>query len=196
MKADHTGKRSDFILRQSLYGVLSLENISIRLRPIGNLYRLFFYKKMVRREIELAGMGTDAKIAQIGSGPYPMTALELADKGFRIDCYDIDPRAIKDSTAYICRHGLKSCINIYDCSKQQCVYNKYDVIFLSLHIIGKERVIDRILETVGDGTTIIYRNPAGLLKGFYKAYYPTLTHKNELKVIRQPFFKESVAVRM
>jgi len=184
---------NDLMFKQFLSGVISLEHLSLRYGAIGNLYQKVFYHKMINKEIGLAGIKLGNKIAHIGSGPYPMTAIQLAHKGFTVDCYDINPDAVSKSLDCIKKYQLDHLVSVFDSSKRDYFFHQYDVIIVSLHIINKNEMLNEVIKTLRHNKTIVYRNPRGILRHFYLKYYPSVTSIDTYKVIKQPFFKESVA---
>lgn len=181
-------------LSRLLKSVLSLEYLSINFGLIGNFYKEFFYDKMIQNELDLANVNITSKIAHIGSGPFPMTALYLAQKGYNVDCYDIDAKAVEDSTAFVANKNLAGNIKIYNVNYKKCNYDEYDLIILSLHIIDKEKIVQDIISSISSGKKIIFRNPRSILKLFYPVISFDRFKGNKMSYVRQIFFKESVII--
>lgn len=194
MKAGKDTPSADTVLKQTLKGVLRLEDLSTKSTFLGNIYKKTFYGKLLKNEIHFANLRKGMSIAHIGSGHFPMTAIEIAKKGYCVDCYDIDHQTVKKSSAYIRRQGLQDAIKVYNTLNKPCVYSNYDVIFLSLHIIAKEEMINNILKSLRIDSRLIYRNPTGLLRYIYHSVHPQLTKPDLLLKLKQPFFKESVLI--
>ena len=184
----------DTSLCRILKSVLSLEFLSVKSAILGKTYKRIFYDKMIEKEIAISEIDKNAKIAHIGSGPYPMTAIYLAEKGFKVDCFDINEKAIIESANLVEKINLSDMIQIFNVTQNNCNYDNYDLIILSLHIIGKEEIIRQILESVSERKKVVYRNARSILKSFYPTIYPPKNQYRIIKKRKQIFFKESVLI--
>lgn len=138
----------------------------------GRLYDELFYHKLMKAELALTKLDTEGKILHIGTGPRPMTAIFLAEKGFYVDGLEIDGEARRKSQKLIKKEGLSSRIKIFSGNGEKVDYSKYDAIWLSLHVEPKRHILNKILNEANKGTKVIYRNPAGWLAKIYQPVCP------------------------
>lgn len=171
-----------------------METISGKLQLFGSFYYKLFYEKMVQSEITFSGLKPGAVTANIGCGPFPITAVQLASYGYNVDCYDISAAARK-AVSYLEKTNAGERIRIYNSALNESLYDRYDAFFVSLHIIGKGLLLKNILDNLGTGKIVVYRNPAGWLKRYYETYYPEKDCFTRSVRIRQPLLKESVILK-
>lgn len=138
----------------------------------GKLYDKLFYYKLMEAELALTKLDTEGKILHIGTGPRPMTAIFLAEKGFYVDGLEIDDEARRKSQKLIKKEGLSSRIKIFSGNGEKVDYSKYGAIWLSLHVEPKRHILNKILNEAKKGTKVIYRNPAGWLAKIYQPVCP------------------------
>ncbi len=179
---------------QCLTSVSTIETVSTKAPVIGGCYSKLFYYSMIEKEIETAGLKSGMCIANIGCGPFPISAIQLAKKGYFVDCFDINKKAIRRAQVYVDKIGLRDKIKIFHAQNEKPFYNRYDAIFISLHIVGKIDLLKNILDNLDTGKIVVYRNPAGWLKRYYEVYYPEVAELNHCVKIRQPLLKESVVL--
>lgn len=187
-------EKRELSLKKSLSRVLSLEYLCNNINVLAKFYTTVFYKKMILNEMDLAGIDETKRVAHIGSGPFPMTALYLAEKKITTHCYDIDCYAIEASKKMIEKSGKNKYIRVFNSSEHPVNYSKYDIIILSLHVIKKREIIKEIMGLMVGGKTIVYRNPRGYLTRYFNVFEPEHSSLVTIKRVKQPLFKESVAL--
>ena len=141
-------------------------------RLSGKLYDKLFYHELMESELSLTNLKPKSNILHIGTGPRPMTAIFLAEKGFYVDGLEIDEQARIKSQKLIKKEGLSSRIKIFSGNGEKVGYSKYNAIWLSLHVEPKRHILNKILNEANKGTKVVYRNPVGWLSKFYQPVCP------------------------
>lgn len=180
-------------VKKLLHIVKDFEMLGNKIKIFGTIYHKIFYKKVINNEIKIGKITKQSKVLHIGSGPFPMTAVQLIKQGIRVDCADNDSKAMEYSKKLINKCKNNHLVNILFCDGKNIDYSKYDVIILSLHVTPKNVIINKILSSVKEGSRIVYRNPRGFFDKFYPKYYPE-NGFNKTEKIKQSFGKESVAL--
>ncbi|WP_027340093.1 class I SAM-dependent methyltransferase [Halonatronum saccharophilum] len=188
-------KLLNYLVEFFLFIVKGFEFLGSKFTAFGSLYNNIFYKKMVAREIALGEIAKGSKVLHIGSGPYPMTAIALAQGGYEVVGVDNDPKAIRSGQRLVDKMGLSSLVKFKEIDALGIGYNDFDLIILSLHVIPKARTIEEIIEGLDKGTRVVYRNPRGLLSKIYPRVYPeSLSLDINHTIRKQSFGKESVLI--
>jgi Fe2+ transport system protein FeoA len=173
--------------------VLRLERLAGRNTFFGKLYARFFYHRMIRIETRSAELTQGARVMHIGCGPFPITALALADRGFQVTAVDRDEETIRGARD---RYGRS--LSFVCADAREIDYGGCDAIFVALHAEPRRAVLDRIIATADPGARILLRNPRGSLNGRYTrlraencglvsgAQLRRLPGQKELLVLRKP----------
>lgn len=160
---------------------------------LGRLYGRLFYGPMVRREIALAGVDHTDRILHLGCGPLPLTAMTLAEAGFRVDAVDRDPEAASSAVRVITQNALDGSINVICADGREVDYSGYDVVWVSFHVYPRRECLQQIVRTLSGGARVIFRNPRGWRKHFYSHVEPeSLVGAARVRSTRQAFAKETV----
>lgn len=145
----------------------SIENITFD--DLKQFYR--FNKSLLVAKRELGFIkdcgSTIKKIAFIGSGSFPMSALildHISDHAFDIDLIDYDPTAIKISSKYCTK--LSNKFSFIESKAIDIDYKNYDLVFIANMIIGKKELVDKLHKT--GVKFIIARSTENLSQLFYK----------------------------
>ncbi len=174
--------------------VRRMEKLANRNKAFGTVYSHLFYRRMIAIECSEAGLEPGAAVVQIGCGHCPMTALALADQGFRVTAVDRDPAAIRDASA----RDTGGRITFIAADATELDYAGYDAVFVALHVEPRREVVERILATADGDTRILLRNPRGSLNGSYTRLHASdttvcigaairkLPGQKELLVIKSP----------
>ncbi len=178
-----------------LNAVKGIEELGAQCIPLGRIHTSMFYRKMIAKEILLAGLEPGMRILHIGSGRLPMTAISLAERGFTVDAMDNDSRSVELSKRVISKLGYEGQVTVLlgdgchvDCSE-------YDAVLLSLHIMPKEEVIGQVLQSLKKEGRLVYRNPRGLFNYFYARVYPRdLANQYSYRTTDQSLGKETVVI--
>lgn len=140
----------------------------------GEHYEKFFYRSLVKKELEMADLKGDENILVVGSGPFPMTALFLAEKGFRVDCVDKDEKAIISGKEVVRQKKEDLDIRFKNIRGSSVDYSDYDAVWVPLHVTPREEIVVKILRDVDVGKKVIFRNPRGLWSKIYPEIDPTV----------------------
>lgn len=171
--------------------VLRLEHLAGRNAFFGGLYAGLFYHRMIRIEVRSAELSRGAPVLHIGCGPFPITALALARRGFRVTAIDRD-----EETVRIARERYGRTISFTCADAGEIDYSGYEAVFVALHVEPRRLVLERIIATADPGTRILLRNPRGSLNGRYtrlRAEDCSLVRGSQLR--RLPGQKELLVLR-
>ncbi|TVR72783.1 MAG: methyltransferase domain-containing protein [Spirochaetaceae bacterium] len=142
--------------------VLRLEHLAGRSAFFGRVYARLFYHRMIRIEVRSAELHRDARVMHIGCGPFPITALALAGRGFEVTALDRDEETIR-----VARDRYGRSLSFVCADAREIDYSGYEAIFVALHVEPRQLVLDRIIATADPGARILLRNPRGSLNGRY-----------------------------
>ncbi len=159
---------SNYICR----GLQRIEEIGNLTPGFGEFYDRVFYHKLLEAELKLAGLKAGDRVIHIGCGPRPMTAFYLARRGLMVTGVERDSGALNRAVLAVEQAGLKDRIKLKQGNGLAGDFSSFKAIWLSLHVDGKDSIIERIIKTASRETTIIYRNPAGFLSFFYPGEKP------------------------
>lgn len=196
-KSDQNGDDTDGLLA-NLLDVSStvfqqFERFGCRFSTFGTAYQQLFYSHLIERELRVLELDDDASILQIGCGPYPMTAMTLAERGYNVVAIDNDADAIEAAKKTVLDRGLADKITILRQDGRTTDVSPFDVVWLAFHVHPKDRLVRQILSELRSGQTLIYRRPrswAQLLFSTDDHPEPTVSFAR----IKQLFGKESVVV--
>lgn len=131
------------------------------------------FRRLIRKEVELAGISENDRTLFIGSGPFPISAILLADSTFaQIDCLDTDPNAIEKSVQVLKILGFEDQVKVFQGDGATGNMLNYDVIIIALLAQPKERIIDNIWRHASKDSRIICRTSEGVMTLFYKGVPP------------------------
>lgn len=141
---------------------LDLENSNIT-QPY-----LLRYHNLAANEIKLAGITKDDKALFIGSGSFPITAIEYARQtGCRVDCVEILPDRVEISREIVEQLGLSRQIHIYSHSGQSFSPEGYSTILVGLLAQPKQDIIDNLEQGSSQDVKILARTTLGLRQFMY-----------------------------
>ena len=170
--------------------IRSLEYLGVKSGLFRKIYGSLFYSRLVRKEAEECGINPGSRVLHVGCGPMPYTAIMLAETGIKVTGVDIDPGAVLSARKMVKQAGADRLVDIQHGDGKNLDPRDYDFIWVSLHAEPKEEVVPALLERMREGAVLVFRNPRGWLKLWYKDYYPSgYSYKT-----RQFFGKESVRV--
>ena len=139
----------------------------ISARPaLGEKYGKIFYSDMVDREIEMADLSSEDRIAHLGCGAFPFTAFELARRGWELSAVDCDEKALNKAEKLSQQYEFANKIDFIHGLCQEIDYSSFDVIWISYNVRPGKECLFRAVETMGSSGKIIYRQPRGWLKNF------------------------------
>ena len=179
-------------LKSKIQSTLKLfEKIGCDFPIFGNNYEKFFYRSLVEKELEMADLSDDSKILVVGSGPFPMTGIYLAENGYDVLCIDKDEEAIKSSEKKVRRSNTDLTIRFKKIDGKFTDYSDFDAVWVPLHVTPRKDVVLKILNDLDHRAKVIFRNPRGIWDKVYPKIDPYV-FDIPLVVKKQPLGKESV----
>lgn len=151
------------------YLMKGFEVIGAKWSLFGRAYHQLFYAPMLRKELQLTHLSKGAEIIHIGCGPLPLTALYLAREGFSVVAIDNDPKALERAREVVRQNYLEDKIEVVAGDGVKIDYSPYEAVWISLHAWPQAKIIERALETMKEGGTIICRNSRSYLKALYSS---------------------------
>jgi hypothetical protein len=128
------------------------------------------YEELARREIKLAGITARDRVLFIGSGPFPITAIEYCRQtGCTADCVDYVPEAVETSREAIHRLSLGARIRCHECRGEDFPAAEFSVVLVGVLAAPKQAIFDNLQTTCADGCRIIARTTFGLRQLIYGA---------------------------
>lgn len=138
--------------------------------PFGWVHGLYhlYYRELIRREIQLARIGTHDRILFVGGGSMPCSAIELARQiQAEIHVIDQDPAAVEKAQQHIQALGLADCIHCFHASGQTVDADDYTVILIAAQACPQQPIFEHILAKAGKHTRILVRHPKRLFLNIY-----------------------------
>jgi len=150
------------------------ENICSRSLPLARLYCLP-YRHVVKKEIELAGIGPGDIVLNIGCGAIPFTAIFVAGlSGAKVIAADKNPKAAHLARKCIHRVGLAHLIKTIECDCSQWVPEDFTVALVALQAEPKEAILNKIFSK-GENRRIVSRAASR----FFQKHYSLLPQAYE-----------------
>ncbi len=126
-----------------------------------------YYRLMVKKEVELAGINQDDKVLCIGGGCCPYTAILIRKyTNARVTVIDNDCACIDKSKAFLQGLGLDG-IEIRLCDGKHIGCRDYSVIHVAMQVSPKEAVINEIFGGAPKGARVLVRNPKTAMEKLY-----------------------------
>lgn len=174
----------------------NMEIISSRNRKLSRLYGVLFYRKMIRKEIEKACLEPGRRVLNIGCGPLPLTALELAESGMIVDAVDVDNASARMAKNYLSGFESGCAVNVINADGINLTQKQYDAIWVSLSVFPKKEVLTNSLELLRAGGRLIYRNQRGWLALISSGVAPEqIIQKGSYSKMRQILGKETIVMQ-
>jgi len=174
----------------------NLESLAFNWSFFARLYFKLFYQKMLERELEMSGLKPGTRILHIGSGPYPYTGVFLAQRGFYVEAWDCNCKAVTTAKQLINDQGLSNSIKVSCRNGCQLDGQKYDAVWVSLNVSPKEKVLKEAVLSLVQGGVLIYRNLPSWLPGAYTIVPETLWASGyETQSRTSSFGTESIKVK-
>jgi hypothetical protein len=128
------------------------------------------YEELARREVALAGIGPGDRVLFVGSGPFPITAIEYCRQtGCRADCADFVPEAIATSREVLRRLSLDGRIRCHQARGEELPASEYSVVLVGVLARPKREIFRNLEATAPAGCRIIARTTFGLRQLIYPA---------------------------
>ncbi len=127
------------------------------------------YEELARKEIALSTMTGHDRALFVGSGPFPITAIEYARQtGCTVDCVDCVPEAVETSREVLRRLGLADRVRPRLARGEHVPVTGYSVVLVGVLAQPKQEIFANILATWSEGCRIIARTTAGLRELIYR----------------------------
>ncbi|MCI2426169.1 class I SAM-dependent methyltransferase [Candidatus Acetothermia bacterium] len=172
-----------------------IESLGARSHWYGRWYRDRFYRRLVERELKSASVKPGAVVLHIGCGHLPMTALYLAEKGFRVAAIDYGSAAVRSAREVVRRRSLDERITVWEADGSCIDCSPFDAVWVSLVVDDKQRIVIRALQTLRPGACVLYRNYRGPLTLLYPRLAPDdLDLECEHRCVTHALGKETIIV--
>jgi len=121
------------------------------------------YERLARGEAALAGITSRDHALFIGSGPFPITAIEYCRQtGCSADCVDFVPEAVEISRAVVERLGLHDRMRCCEARGEHFSASEYSVVLVGVLAQPKGEIFQNLDATCPHGCRIIARTTFGL----------------------------------
>ncbi|KKP65667.1 MAG: hypothetical protein US74_C0034G0011 [Parcubacteria group bacterium GW2011_GWA2_38_13] len=138
----------------------------------NNLKKYHFYNgylAAVKKEASLARIKPNDKVAFIGSGAMPMTAIILYElKEASIDCIEKDGESVELSKKIIKKLKYDKYIKVINRNAIDLNFSKYSVILLAVMSKPKNNLMKVVWKSILPGTRIVYRLPNIVRQALYE----------------------------
>ena len=116
------------------------------------------------------------RVAMIGCGPFPMTALHIINQypNIHIDAMDIDLIAIRAAQQVIDRCSLNKHIALHHKNGIAHDYQATNIVYIANLVRPKREVLQRIHATCSPNTLVILRDPTEMGKEYAESGLATL----------------------
>lgn len=143
---------------------------------------LFYYKKIVKKEIALADISKESKVLCIGGGYFPASAILISKlTNALVTVIDNDINTIEYAKKRI--NKMKLNINVVFIDGQQIDATKFDIVHVANQVSPKDKVVNQIKSTMNKGK-ILVRTPKDNLKNGYDKE----TLEDSELFTKQPFY--------
>lgn len=140
------------------------------------------YLKAVKKTTRLASIKKNDKVAFVGSGAMPMTAIILHKiTGVAIDCFEKDSQSVELSRKVINKLGQERSVKVISKNATEEDFSKYSVILLAVLAKPKKDLMRIIWKSIVPGTRIIYRLPSTERTAYYEDTSAVLNHYQEFE---------------
>ncbi len=187
-------KGKKLFYKKLLKAVQGLEFFSASFPTLGRLYHRVFYQKLVEKEMKIAGVKPGMRVLQVGCGPYPFSAIMLAEKGCIVEAIDNNPEAIKKAEIVIKRLGLEKKVSLKLKEGETLGFSEFDRTFLALHVEPKDRVLCKAINEMKPECKIVFRNPRGFLKLFYSGIKQKELPCSVFSRVKEKIGKEAICI--
>jgi len=126
------------------------------------------YEELARSEIALAGITAADRVRFVGSGPFPITAIEyVRQTGCTVECVDFVPAAIDTSCEVLARLGLSGAIACRQARGEDLPAPECTVVLVGVLARPKQRIFEILEATCPPGGRIVARTTFGLRSLIY-----------------------------
>jgi len=137
--------------------------------PIMQEIYSYPYKKIVKREAQLAEIKHGERILSLGCGAIPFTAIFLREiTGNPVTALDVDPVALEKAETLLKKRGLRN-ITLKLGNGASIDLSEYSVVVTALQVEPKKEILNNFFGTAPKGARLVMRAPR---KIFYSSYEP------------------------
>ncbi|WP_239639498.1 FeoA domain-containing protein [Halobiforma nitratireducens] len=163
-------------------------------RTFGDLYCRLFYEKLVERELGVADPDDQATVLQIGCGPFPMTAIVLAERGYDVVAIDNDPDVVTGARDAIAERKLTDEIDVVVSDGRTIDTSRFDIVWMAFHVAPRSELVDATMSALEPDQTLVYRRPRSWARVIFPSDSPPIPDDVAVETVSQRFGKESVVV--
>lgn len=128
--------------------------------PLARHYYVYRYRPMVRREVDLAGLHVGDRILNVGCGPMPATAVNLAAlTGAEVTCIDHDPDAVTAARRFVSAFDVDNRVTVNVADGRTVDTGPFDAAVVALHTVGTAAVVDNFYGAAAPGDRLVVRYP-------------------------------------
>lgn len=129
---------------------------------------LLRYRRLVGQEVHLAGIGREDQVLFLDSGPFPVSAIELARQaGCHVDCVEPLPEQAELARRVMRQLELDEHIHVFTAEGQAFSAKKYSVVLLGVFAQPKQDMLEHVEAECGEGTRVLLRTTSGLRQFIY-----------------------------
>ena len=158
-----------------------MERALLKVPPLGRLY-MAPYKRVVKKEIELAQLTPGKKVLQIGAGSLPFSAIHLARlAGVFVCAIDIDQRAVKRARRWIRNLNLEAQIEVEHGDGKDFPPTGFSAAFVALQAEPKAEIIKHLMAASPPGFKVVVRQPREQFRSQYSAVPSSWPKRGEVR---------------
>jgi hypothetical protein len=130
---------------------------------------LCLYEELARREVRLSGMTSADRVLFVGSGPFPITAIEYhRQTGCTVDCVDFVPEAVATSREVLERLRLSSGVFCRQARGEHVPADPYSIVLVGVLAQPKQEILENVASSCPVGCRILTRTTFGLRELIYQ----------------------------
>jgi len=134
-----------------------LEHLAIRLPMFHPLFSLY-YDETIEKEVRLGQITSSDRVLFIGGGPFPWTAMRVAEKtGATVDIIDNNREAVQAAKKVIQRHVCSSRLSVVYGAGEVINAEGYSVIYIARQAQPHLHILENVWPTCESGARIIVR---------------------------------------
>jgi len=145
----------------------SLESVVRRSPLLARVYEELFYSRILHRELDMSRLPSGSRVLVVGSGHLPMTALHLARHGHEVTAVDNDPHATASASSFVARVTPYLNVRFGTADGVDADTSAYDAVWVTFNVTPKNKVLERMLQTLSEGAQVVFRNPRGMVTRLY-----------------------------
>lgn len=153
------------------------------------------YRRVLEREIELAGITSQDRVLNIGCGSIPFTAIYIAQMtGAHVTAVDCDPQAVRAAKGCLGRLGLSHKVDLVCSPGEELDAGDCTVAVIALQAEPKDEILERLRSTATGGIRMVVREPRSVLRGHYDTLSECWTSQKSVAQDMQTFDRSRLYV--